>query len=222
MAGSRARRIRRADAGDAGENRVAGRLVVVSNRVSVPRARRRGGRRAGRRRAGGLARAWAACGSAGAERTARSRSRRRSVTEKDKITYALLDLSREEHRGYYAGFSNRTLWPIFHYRDRPRELRSACLHHLPRGERALRRSPEAAPARRRPALDPRLPPDPAGGRAAPSRLPAEDRLLPPHPVPGGPGLRDPALPPGARPRPAPSTTSWACTPAPTSSSSPTT
>ena len=32
-----------------------------------------------------------------------------SVTEKDKVAYALLDLSREEHRGYYAGFSNRAL-----------------------------------------------------------------------------------------------------------------
>lgn len=32
------------------------------------------------------------------------------------ITYALLDLTQEEHDGYYAGFSNRTLWPLFHYR----------------------------------------------------------------------------------------------------------
>jgi trehalose 6-phosphate synthase len=32
------------------------------------------------------------------------------------ITYALADLSEAEHDGYYAGFSNRALWPTFHYR----------------------------------------------------------------------------------------------------------
>jgi trehalose 6-phosphate synthase len=33
-----------------------------------------------------------------------------------KITYALTDLTEEEHAGYYAGFANRTLWPLCHYR----------------------------------------------------------------------------------------------------------
>lgn len=36
--------------------------------------------------------------------------------QKGDITYAVIDLSREQHEGYYAGFSNRAIWPAFHYR----------------------------------------------------------------------------------------------------------
>ncbi len=32
------------------------------------------------------------------------------------ITRALIDLSRDDFAGYYAGFANRALWPLFHYR----------------------------------------------------------------------------------------------------------
>ncbi|HET7844028.1 MAG TPA: alpha,alpha-trehalose-phosphate synthase (UDP-forming) [Xanthomonadales bacterium] len=32
------------------------------------------------------------------------------------VTYATLDLTHEQHAAYYAGFSNRTLWPLFHFR----------------------------------------------------------------------------------------------------------
>jgi trehalose 6-phosphate synthase len=32
------------------------------------------------------------------------------------ITYALADLTQAEHEGYYGAFSNRALWPTFHYR----------------------------------------------------------------------------------------------------------
>lgn len=32
------------------------------------------------------------------------------------VTYALVDLGREEYEGYYEGFANRSLWPLFHYR----------------------------------------------------------------------------------------------------------
>ena len=31
-------------------------------------------------------------------------------------TYCLRDLTESEHRGYYEGYSNQTLWPSFHYR----------------------------------------------------------------------------------------------------------
>jgi trehalose 6-phosphate synthase len=34
----------------------------------------------------------------------------------DKITYITLDLSKEDHKEYYNGFTNRVLWPILHYR----------------------------------------------------------------------------------------------------------
>jgi trehalose 6-phosphate synthase len=33
-----------------------------------------------------------------------------------KVTYVLTGLDQDELAGYYAGFANRTLWPLFHYR----------------------------------------------------------------------------------------------------------
>jgi trehalose 6-phosphate synthase len=35
---------------------------------------------------------------------------------KNGIQYATFDLTQSEHDHYYAGFSNRSLWPLFHYR----------------------------------------------------------------------------------------------------------
>ena len=32
------------------------------------------------------------------------------------VTYVTTGLSRTEHDGYYQGYANRTLWPLFHYR----------------------------------------------------------------------------------------------------------
>ena len=32
------------------------------------------------------------------------------------MTYATVDLTRADHDGYYSGFSNAALWPLFHYR----------------------------------------------------------------------------------------------------------
>ncbi len=94
---------------------MAGRLVVVSNRVSVPGARGTAagglavGLQAALRERGGL---WFGWSGAHSEEPVEQPA----ITERDKVTYALLDLSRDEHRGYYAGFSNRALWPICHYR----------------------------------------------------------------------------------------------------------
>jgi trehalose 6-phosphate synthase len=34
----------------------------------------------------------------------------------DGILYARVDLTQRDHDDYYAGFSNRVLWPLFHYR----------------------------------------------------------------------------------------------------------
>lgn len=34
--------------------------------------------------------------------------------EADGITYATLDLSEADYRAFYLGFSNGTLWPLFH------------------------------------------------------------------------------------------------------------
>jgi trehalose 6-phosphate synthase len=94
-----------------------GRLVVVSNRVSVPAARGAAaagglavGLRAALRERGGL---WFGWSGAHGDEEAASEPR---LVEQGNVAYALLDLSREEYRGYYAGFANRALWPLCHYR----------------------------------------------------------------------------------------------------------
>ena len=38
------------------------------------------------------------------------------IVEAGGLMYATIDLSREDCDGYYNGFSNATLWPLFHYR----------------------------------------------------------------------------------------------------------
>ena len=32
------------------------------------------------------------------------------------VEFALADLTQAEHEGYYLGYANRALWPVFHYR----------------------------------------------------------------------------------------------------------
>ncbi|MBU6418555.1 MAG: trehalose-6-phosphate synthase [Proteobacteria bacterium] len=89
------------------------RLIIVSNRVpdvaegSGPRA---GGLAVGLADAlvpGSLWFGWSG------ERVAKRSDEIRSVTE-DGITYATIDLSEDDYREYYLGFSNATLWPLFH------------------------------------------------------------------------------------------------------------
>lgn len=38
------------------------------------------------------------------------------LDQRDRIQYATIDLSQQDYDDYYAGFSNRVLWPLFHYR----------------------------------------------------------------------------------------------------------
>jgi trehalose 6-phosphate synthase len=91
------------------------RLVIVSNRVPVPKPR-------GGPQAGGLAVALAEA-LAGREalwfgwsgETAPEPGAPSFVTA-GPTTYATLHLTEAERRGYYAGFSNGTLWPLLHYR----------------------------------------------------------------------------------------------------------
>ncbi|MGH7042858.1 MAG: alpha,alpha-trehalose-phosphate synthase (UDP-forming) [Acetobacteraceae bacterium] len=91
------------------------RLVVVSNRVPVPTERGP--------RAGGLAVALADALGSGSlwfgwsgRRTARAGSLPAALVEAGGITYATIDLSEAEYRLFYAGFSNRVLWPLLHFR----------------------------------------------------------------------------------------------------------
>lgn len=90
------------------------RLVVVSNRVALPgeAAQRSGGLVTGLvdalHQAGGLWFGWS--GRLG------ETAREPYVFETEGVTYATVDLTRADHDGYYSGFSNAALWPLFHYR----------------------------------------------------------------------------------------------------------
>ncbi len=94
------------------------RLVVVSNRVPAPKP--------GGASAGGLAVALSGAmearggvwfGWSGDTAPADSAEPEEArVIVKDKVTYALVDLTERDLEDYYSGFSNRMLWPLFHYR----------------------------------------------------------------------------------------------------------
>ncbi|MHB1303489.1 MAG: alpha,alpha-trehalose-phosphate synthase (UDP-forming) [Acidiphilium sp.] len=90
------------------------RLVVVSNRVSLPTERGA--------KAGGLAVAladamipgslwfgWSGKRSAG-------NSEKATIVEHRDLTYATVDLSESDYRRFYVGFANGSLWPLLHYR----------------------------------------------------------------------------------------------------------
>jgi trehalose 6-phosphate synthase len=92
------------------------RLVLVSNRVTIPRE-------GGAQRAGGLEVALAPIlkelpsvwfGWSGnvvpADRVATQ------TIERGNNAYVVTDLSEEDYQEYYNGFANRVLWPVLHYR----------------------------------------------------------------------------------------------------------
>jgi trehalose 6-phosphate synthase len=95
---------------------VAGRLIVVSNRVALPTSRSAsaGGLAVGVRSAlrdrGGIWFGWSG------ETVADAADRKLQTIEQGRTTYALLDLTEAEFAGFYAGMANRTLWPLLHYR----------------------------------------------------------------------------------------------------------
>ena len=89
-----------------------GRLVVVSNRVALPKEARAGGLSAAMESAlaetGGLWFGWSG-------RIAPASARELRQQRDGAIDYALLDLTRAEYDDYYLGFANRTLWPLLHF-----------------------------------------------------------------------------------------------------------
>lgn len=89
------------------------RLVMVSNRVALPREHRAGGlalaMKCALQESGGLWFGW------NGKVVARSGADLH-VERQGGITYATLGLDRRDHAEYYAGFANRTLWPLFHFR----------------------------------------------------------------------------------------------------------
>ena len=96
------------------ETRAAGgRLVVVSNRLADPRKPAAGGLAVAVGDAlaasGGL---WFGWSGKVCERGAGEMH----LQHAGKVTLATVDLSPEDHAAYYEGYSNRVLWPVFHYR----------------------------------------------------------------------------------------------------------
>jgi trehalose 6-phosphate synthase len=92
------------------------RLVVVSNRVSVPSgdgAKRAGGLEVALRPAlqhhGGIWLGWSG------KVAPADQLETRSVRHKN-VEYVVTDLSKDDFEEYYNGFANRVLWPILHYR----------------------------------------------------------------------------------------------------------
>ncbi len=90
------------------------RLVVVSNRVPIPKSRAA--------TAGGLAVALRDCMTPGTMwfgwngRLTDEPSPQPSLVEARGVTYATVDLSRDDYRGFYVGFANGVLWPLLHFR----------------------------------------------------------------------------------------------------------
>jgi trehalose 6-phosphate synthase len=90
------------------------RLVVVSNRVSIPDGISRAGGlevalRPAMERHGGIWFGWSG------KAVAQPQVKRHTVVQKN-VTYVVTDLSNEDHQEYYNGFANRVLWPILHFR----------------------------------------------------------------------------------------------------------
>jgi trehalose 6-phosphate synthase len=95
---------------------ILARLVVVSNRVSVPSgdgAKRAGGLEVALRPAlqhnGGVWFGWSG------KVAPADQLETRSVRHKN-VEYVVTDLSKHDFEEYYNGFANRVLWPILHYR----------------------------------------------------------------------------------------------------------
>lgn len=92
------------------------RLVVVSNRVSIPDP-------TAKTAAGGLA--VALCEALEAHKglwfgwsgkTSANPSLHPAMLQRGSVQYALMDLTPTDRQEYYSGFANRALWPTMHYR----------------------------------------------------------------------------------------------------------
>ncbi|NLA67611.1 MAG: alpha,alpha-trehalose-phosphate synthase (UDP-forming) [Gammaproteobacteria bacterium] len=89
------------------------RLVVVSNRVTLPDESRAGGLaialRAALAERGGLWFGWSG------KRVRETSGEMHELADGD-TRYAVMDLSQRDFEDYYSGFANRTLWPLLHFR----------------------------------------------------------------------------------------------------------
>lgn len=92
------------------------RLVVVSNRVADPRKAAAGGLAVALGDAmNGTGGMWFGWSGAIVENGVRGEGKLH-LQQAGQVTLATVDLSTEDHDGYYLGYSNSVLWPVFHYR----------------------------------------------------------------------------------------------------------
>jgi trehalose 6-phosphate synthase len=90
------------------------RIVIVSNRVPIPKARGAS--------AGGLAVALRDLLTPGtmwfgwSGRLTSEPAIEPAIVEARGVTYATVDLTSDAYRGYYVGFANAALWPLLHFR----------------------------------------------------------------------------------------------------------
>ncbi|MFP6559003.1 alpha,alpha-trehalose-phosphate synthase (UDP-forming) [Paraburkholderia sp. B3] len=95
-----------------------GRLIVVSNRVATPTETKgsAGGLAVGvfgaLKDAGGVWFGWS--GDVVSESVANAGP---VLVDEEPVTFATVGLTRKDYDQYYRGFSNATLWPVFHYRN---------------------------------------------------------------------------------------------------------
>ncbi|WP_299133491.1 trehalose-6-phosphate synthase [uncultured Amaricoccus sp.] len=93
---------------------MTGRLIIASNRTAAPGEARAGGLAVAladalSERGGGV---WFGWSGDIVEREPRGAH----VFTEDGVEFALADLTQAEYDGYYLGYANRALWPVFHYR----------------------------------------------------------------------------------------------------------
>ncbi len=93
------------------------RLIVISNRVAVPKAQSAAGAQGGLavamlaalRESGGIWFGWSG-------KEVERYEGKLDMQRNDGVTTATIDLEQRDIDEYYNGYANRTLWPLFHYR----------------------------------------------------------------------------------------------------------
>jgi trehalose 6-phosphate synthase len=89
------------------------RLIAISNRVAVPSASKSSGGLAvgilaALRQSGGIWFGWGG-------KTCRGEPSEPKLERRGDITFATIDIDEEDFDGYYNGYCNGSLWPLFHY-----------------------------------------------------------------------------------------------------------
>ena len=159
------------------------RLVVVSNRVATPTETKgsAGGLAVGvfgaLKDSGGVWFGWS--GDVVSESVANSGP---TLDEDGAVTFATVGLPKKDYDQYYRGFSNATLWPVFHYRNDLAVYDRDEYAGYRRVNAWLAHKRDQAAATRRRHLGPRLSPDSVRRSAALRGRDEPHRVFPAHSV----------------------------------------